>query len=92
MSKMKGWYTWTSPTEFDIWHSSVVNILHLPRIGANAATDEPEPNKEWTTAYTALIEVGPDDYRASIEESVAAAYADGLGNPCDPPTTPNLGT
>lgn len=79
------WYTWTTSAAFDAWHAQVVAGLNLPRVGHNQATGEPEPQKQQTTAYTAVTEVASDDWRAPVANSIAQAYPDGLGTPTEPP-------
>lgn len=87
---MKHWRTWATRAAFDAWHTTVVDGLNLPRVGFNEATGEPEPDAQWTTAYTEAVEVAPGDFRAPVEAHVAAQYADGLGVLCDPPPMPDV--
>lgn len=86
----KAWYSWTSDAAFDAWHTAVVNALNLPRVGVNQATGEPEPDAQWTTAYTEVTEVGSDDWRAPVEDDVAAAHPVGLGGASEPPPAPPM--
>jgi hypothetical protein len=79
------WYTWPTEAAFDTWHSAVKAGLNLPRVGVNQATGSPEPDKCQTTEYTAVTEVAADDWRASVEDDVAAAYTDGLGSVSEAP-------
>lgn len=81
------WHTWPSKAAFDAWHATVVTGLGLPRIGHNAATGQPEPAKQQTTAYTAVVEVAVNDWRAPVGADIAAAYPDGLGAPSTAPPT-----
>lgn len=82
------WYTWTSSAAFTAWHATVIAGLGLPRVGVNQQTGELEPDKQQTVAYTAVVEVGPADWRAIVGDDIAAAYSDGLGVPSDPPPEP----
>lgn len=41
----------SSREDFDRWHDKVKQELKLPRIGVNAATGRPAPEKQQTTAY-----------------------------------------
>lgn len=41
----------TSREDFDLWHDKVKQELGLPRVGVNAATGRPAPEKQQTTAY-----------------------------------------
>ena len=79
------WYTWTSVAAFDVWHATVIAGLNLPRIGHNQATGQPEPSKQQTTAYTSIVEVAADDWRAPVANNIANTYTDGLGTPSEPP-------
>lgn len=80
-------HRWTSRTDFDVWHDAVCVALGIPHPNRNAATGEVDPYAQWTTAYTNPVEVAPDDWRAFVEDNIAAAHPDGLGAPCDPPPT-----
>lgn len=82
---MMNWYTWTSKTKFDTWHNTVIAVLKLPRVGVNAATGEPAPDKQQTTGYTSAIHVGYADWRAPVSQDVADSYPDGLGLLSEPP-------
>lgn len=86
---MKSWFTWPTMSAFHEWHTVVVHGLNLPRIGVNQATGEPEPDAQWTTAYTQATEVAPADFRAPVEDHVAAHYAAGLGAFSEPPPQPD---
>lgn len=86
---MKSWYTWSTLAAFHAWHTGVVDGLNLPRVGVNQATGEPEPDAQWTTAYTQATEVGPGDFRAPVEDYVAAQFPDGLGVVSEPPPAPD---
>jgi hypothetical protein len=69
------WYQWDDEPSFDAWEATVVAGLGMP---------------QHTTAYTAATEVAVDDWRAPVDEAIAAAYPGGLGVPCDPPPEPEL--
>lgn len=88
MPSNKTWFSWTSEAAFEAWHTVVVDALHLPRVGYNAATGTPEPEAQQTTAYTAVIDVEADDWRAPVEQWVASDYPTGLGEPAEPPPPP----
>lgn len=79
------WYRWTSQESFDAWHDAVCVALGIPHPNRNAATGEIDVDAQWTTAYTNVTEVAADDWRASVEDHVAADFPDGLGTPSDPP-------
>jgi hypothetical protein len=83
------WYRWPSVGSFDAWHATACAALGIPHPGRNQATGEIDPDAEWTTAYTDVIEVAADDWRAIVEPAVAALVPDGLGVPCDPPPSPD---
>ena len=82
------WYTWPSSAAFDAWHAQVVAGLRLPWIGVDQANGQPQPDKQQTTAYTAVVEVGPADWRAPVDPDIALAYPDNLGAPSSPPPEP----
>ena len=82
------WYTWTSQAAFDNWHATVIAGLNMPWIGVNQNTGELEPQKQQTTAYTAVTEVTASDWRAPVGDDIAQTYAAGLGQPSTPPPTP----
>jgi len=84
----KAWYSWGTEQSFAAWHSVVIDALGLPRVGVNQATGEPEPDAQMTTAYTEVTEVGAGDWRAPVEDTVAATYAAGLGAPSEAPPEP----
>ena len=77
------WYQWPSVEAFDAWHAAACVALDIPYPGYNAATGEVEYTAQWTTAYTALTIVAPDDVRAVVHDDVAALVTP--GTPCDPP-------
>lgn len=79
------WFRWTSQSAFDGWHQMVVDGLALPRVGVNQRTGQPAPDKQNTTAYTAVVRVGLRDWRAPVGDDIAVEYADGLGVPSEPP-------
>jgi hypothetical protein len=78
-------YRWISQAAFDAWHLTVCDALGIPHPNFNAATGELDPDAQWTTAYTDVIEVATDDWRAYVEDDIAAQFPDGLGTPSDPP-------
>lgn len=84
------WRQWTSLTAFDAWHDAAKLALGIPHMGYNAETGEPEPDSQWTTAYTDPRSVAADDVRAIVEPAVAELVPEGLGVPCDPPPAPPL--
>lgn len=83
------WYSWQTVGAFDAWHATVCAALGIPHPGRNAATGEIDDDAQWTTAYTSVTEVAADDWRAVVEDDIAADYPDGLGVPCDPPPAPD---
>ena len=82
------WYKWGTQAAFDSWNDTVSAALGLPRVGVNQNTGEPEPQKQQTTSYTAVTNVGRGDWRAPVADDIAQAYPDGLGVPTDPPPSP----
>lgn len=86
---MTDWYSWPSLADFDAWHTTVCTALGIPHPGRNAETGEIDESAQWTTAYTAAVEVAADDWRAVVEPAIAATYPNGLGTPCDPPPSPD---
>lgn len=82
------WYTWNSQEEFNIWHEIVIHALNLPRVGVNALTGKPEPEKQQTTSYTSVMMVSETDWRAPVEDSVASSYPEGLGLLSEAPPIP----
>ena len=84
------WYSWPSQADFDAWHEPVVQALHLPRVGINAATGQPDPTAQRTVRYTAALEVALDDWRAPVEPLVASEFPTGLGSLSEPPPQPPL--
>lgn len=84
------WHRWPSLAAFDAWHNTACSALGIPHPGHNAATGEPDLDATWTTAYTDPVEVDTDDWRAVVEPHVAALCPNGLGEPCDPPPTPDI--
>jgi hypothetical protein len=87
---MTNWYAWPTEDDFDAWHTSAKAALGIPYPGVNQATGEVDESAQWTTAYTDVIEVVADDWRAYVEADVAALVPDGLGTPCDPPPSPEV--
>ncbi len=79
------WYTWPTFATFTAWHSLAKTELGIPHPGRNAATGEIDPDAQWTTAYTEVVEVAADDWRAVVEDYVVALVPDNLGTPCDAP-------
>lgn len=86
---MSDWYTWPDEQLFNAWHTAACTALGIPHPGFNEATGEVDETAQWTTAYTATVEVSPTDWRAIVEPAVAALIPDGLGVPCDPPPSPD---
>lgn len=84
------WYRWTDQAAFDVWHAAACAALGIPHAGHNAATGVIDEQAQWTTAYTSVTEVGPDDWRAVVEPEVAELVPDGLGEPSDPPPAPDV--
>lgn len=93
------YYTWPTQQDFDTWHAIVITGLGLPRIGNNARTGKPEPDKQATTGYTSVTEVAPGDWRAMVDLDHMPRGDDGfvlpkildlLGTPCDPPPVEEL--
>ena len=84
------WYRWTDLAAFDAWHTAACATLDIPHAGFNAATGELDPDAQWTTAYTSVIEVAPDDWRGVVEAQVAELVPTGLGEPSDPPPAPDV--
>ena len=83
------WYSWATLTAFTAWHDTVCAGLGIPHPGRNAATGEVDEAAQWTTAYTSVVEVTDDDWRAWVGDDIAATYPDGLGAPSDPPPSPD---
>jgi hypothetical protein len=83
------WYRWTDLAAFTVWHTAARAALGIPHAGYNAATGVIDEQAQWTTAYTSVIEVGPDDWRAVVEPQVAELVPTGLGVSCDPPPEPD---
>lgn len=83
-------YSWPSSEAFADWHDGVCRSLGIPHPNHNAATGVIDLNAQWTTAYTEAVEVASDDWRAFVEDDVAASHPIGLGVPCDPPPAPDL--
>lgn len=79
------WYLWTSKAAFDAWHFDVCNGMGLPRPGYNNETGEIDLDAQWTIAYTTVVQVADNDWRAVVESAEASKYPNGLGLPCDPP-------
>jgi hypothetical protein len=82
------WYSWATLSAFTAWHHMVCVGLGIPHPGRNAATGEIDEAAQWTTAYTSVVEVADDDWRAWVADDIAATYPDGLGAPSDPPPSP----
>jgi hypothetical protein len=84
------WYTWPTLESFTAWHADACTALSIPHPNENQASHEVDESAQWTTAYTTVTEVAADDWRAIVEDSVAALVPDGLGTPCDAPPPPPL--
>lgn len=87
---MKHWRTWETKAAFDAWHTTVVNGMNLPRVGVNQATGEPQPDAQWTMAYTEVTEIAENDWRAPVEDHIADIYTEGIGEICEPPPMPDI--
>ena len=81
-------YRWNSHTDFTAWHNTVCAGLGIPHPNRNTATGVIDDDAQWTTAYTEAIEVAADDWRAYVEDDIAAQFPDGLGTASEPPPTP----
>ena len=79
-------YRWNSHDDFVAWHDLVCAALGIPHPNRNAATGEIDYDAQWTTAYTTVTEVAADDWRAFVEDDIAAQVPDGLGVPSEPPS------
>ena len=79
------WHSWTCRTDFGAWHDVACAVLGIPHPNRNAATGEIDYDAQWTAAYTEVTEVAFDDWRAYVEDEIAAQFPDGLGTPSDPP-------
>jgi hypothetical protein len=84
------WRRWSDLASFNLWHTAACDALGIPHPGNNAATGNIDQQAQWTTAYTSVIEVGPDDWRAVVKPQVAELVPTGLGAPSDPPPEPDL--
>lgn len=78
-------YAWNARTDFDAWHDTVCDALGIPHPNRNTATGEIDYDAQWTTAYAEATEVTADDWRAFVEDDIAARFPDGLGTPSEPP-------
>lgn len=85
------WYSWKSQEEFNEWHSAVCTNLGIPYPNRNSATGEIDESATWTIAYTSLVQVSLNDYRAFVEEGVATNNSNGLGTLCEQPVDPISG-
>lgn len=83
-------YRWSTLDAFNAWHDATCSLLGIPHPNRNAATGEVDPDAQWTTAYTEVIRVADDDWRAYVEDTVAELNPEGLGVPSDPPPAPEL--
>ena len=81
-------YRWPSLAAFDAWHNTVCTALGIPYPNRNVATGEVDEDAQWTTAYTSVVEVAPDDWRALVDAEVAADFPTGLGTPSEAPSAP----
>jgi hypothetical protein len=84
------WYSWSSLAGFNTWHNMVCVGLGIPHPNVNSYTGLVDPTAAWTTAYTEVIEVAVNDWRAWVAGDVAATYRDGLGTPSEAPPEPDL--
>jgi len=78
-----GWYSWESEEKFNVWHNVVCLSMGIPYPNSNLATGEIDLSATWTTAYTSLVKVSPNDYRAFVDEDVAINNPNSLGILCD---------
>jgi len=83
-------YRWNSHTDFTAWHDIVCSALGIPYPNRNAASGEIDYQAQWTTAYTEVIQVAADDWRAFVEDDIAGQFPVGLGVLSDPPPSPSL--
>lgn len=81
------WYTWSSQTDFETWHTTVCQGLGIPHPNHNGATGEVDPDATWTLRYTDVHEISPDDWRAVVDDDVAGVYQSGLGQPSSEPSS-----
>lgn len=79
------WYLWTSHEDFSAWHEVTCAALGIPHPNRNAATGQIDYEAQWTTAYTKVIEVAVNDWRAFVEDDIATQFTNGLGTPSYPP-------
>lgn len=84
------WYSWSSYADFTAWHDATCAALGIPHPNRNAATGEIDYDAQWTTAYTEVTEVVADDWRAFVEDDIAAQFPDDLGAPSQPPPAQQL--
>lgn len=83
------WYSWTSEEAFNAWHMHVTQLMGLPRVGVNARTGKPEPEKQATTGYTSVTMIAEGDWRAPVDLDDMPRNEDGL---VDPAVLDTLGT
>lgn len=83
------WRKWSSEAAFDPWHADAMSTLGIPHPGRNQATGEVDESAAWTTAYTEVVQVATNDWRAPVGDDVAELVPDGLGTPCNPPPSPD---
>lgn len=84
------WYSWSSYADFTAWHDATCAALGIPHPNRNAATGEIDYGAQWTTAYTEVTEVVADDWRAFVEDDIAAQFPNDLGTPSQPPPAQQL--
>lgn len=65
-----------SQAEFDTWHASAKAAAGLPIVGTNAATGEPQPGKQQTTAYTSVGPAEVDIDGNVIDPTLVATVGD----------------
>lgn len=82
-------YVWSSVDAFNSWHDATCTLLGIPHANRNSATGEIDEDAQWTTAYTEVIKIAEDDWRAYVEDKVAELNPDGLGVPSDLPPAPD---
>jgi hypothetical protein len=84
------WYSWLSLQDFNIWHDIICYKMGIPRPGMNFETGEIDQDAQWTTTYTKVLEVGPNDWRAIVEDGAVDLDPDHLGVISESPPVPVL--
>jgi len=86
---MNQWYTWATVEAFDAWHEVIKQALGLPKPGINAKTGHVDVTAAWTTGYTTITEIAEGDYRATVEDTIAEQFSEGLGTISEAPPLPD---